>query len=232
MIALASHSRPAASPDTGELITAVAGQFASFALDCLETAVFVLNGDLHIQFASAAARHLLEEGRLSARNGQLCSPLNGETATLRRVVRQCVERSSIGPSQMTFYRLGDVEDALCLAVVAARRPGEARQDQPFVMVFASKPCEASLPDTQQLRSHFGLTYAQARLAIEIAKGEGLKVCTQRLGIAMSTGRSHLRQIFQKTETRRQAELVRVISACRVNVPGAVDAYQPQECFGT
>ncbi len=208
------------------------GQFASFALDCLEAAVFVLDGDLHIQFASAAARRLLEEGRLSDRNGQLCSPINGEAATLRRVVRQCVELSSIGPSQMTFHRLGDIEDALCLAVVAARRPGEARQDQPFVMLFASKPCEASLPDTQQLRSHFGLTYAQAKLAIEIAKGEGLRVCTQRLGIAMSTGRSHLKQIFQKTETRRQAELVRVISACRFNVPEPDDHDQSGLRFAT
>jgi DNA-binding CsgD family transcriptional regulator len=229
MIALASHCRPTAlttvQPESSELMTAVTGQFATFALDCLETAVFVLDRDARILFTSASARRLLEEGRLYVRNGQLCSPINGETATLRRVVRQCVEVSSIGPSQMAFHRLGDVEDALCLAVVAARRPGEARQDQPFVMVFASKPCEASLPDTQQLRSHFGLTYAQARLAIEIAKGQGLKVCTQRLGIAMSTGRSHLRQIFQKTETRRQAELVRVISACRFNVPETADSDQ-------
>ena len=231
MITLAAHRHPAAPPESTEP-TAVTGQFASFALDCLETAVFVLDRDLRIQFASAAARRLLEEGRLSDRNGQLCSPIDGETATLRRVVRQCVELSSIGPSQMTFHRLGDIEDALCLAVVAARRPGEARQDQPFVMLFASKPCEASLPDTQQLRSHFGLTYAQAKLAIEIAKGEGLRVCTQRLGIAMSTGRSHLKQIFQKTETRRQAELVRVISACRFNVPEPDDHDQSGLRFAT
>ena len=235
MITLAAHRHPAApptvQPESSEP-TAVTDQFASFALDCLETAVFVLDRDLRIQFASAAAKRLLEEGRLSDRNGQLCSPIDGETAVLRRVVRQCVELSSIGPSQMTFHRLGDVEDALCLAVVAARRPGEARQDQPFVMVFASMPCEASLPDTQQLRSHFGLTYSQAKLAIEIAKGEGLRVCTQRLGIAMSTGRSHLRQIFQKTETRRQAELVRVISACRFNVPEPDDGDQSGRRFAT
>jgi hypothetical protein len=33
----------------------------------------------------------------------------------------------------------------------------------------------------------------------------------------------LKQIFEKTETRRQAELVRVISACRFNVPEASSA---------
>jgi DNA-binding CsgD family transcriptional regulator len=103
------------------------------------------------------------------------------------------------------------------------RGSGARPSQPFLIVFATRPGDASLPDTRQLRSHFGLTDAQARLAIEIAKGEGLKACTRRLGIAMSTGRSHLKQIFEKTETRRQAELVRVISACRFNAPESDNA---------
>ena len=49
---------------------------------------------------------------------------------------------------------------------------------------------------------------------------------------MSTGRSHLKQIFQKTETRRQAELVRVISACRFNVPAPDDDDQTGLRFAT
>ena len=230
MIALAAHSRPVASTDAGGLMASVADQFASFALDCVETAVFVLDSDSGIHYANAAARRLLEDGRLSIRNGQLCSPAVGGTMALRRLINQCLEASSIAPAQMTFQRLGDVEDALCLAAVAARRPGERQPVLPFVMVFASKPCETSLPDARQLRSHFGLTYMQAKLAIEIAKGEGLKACTQRLGIALSTGRTHLKQIFQKTETRRQAELVRVISACRFNVPEPDDAQPSQLRF--
>ena len=42
---------------------------------------------------------------------------------------------------------------------------------------------------------------------------------------MSTGRSHLKQIFQKTDTRRQAELVRLIAACRFGASGSEDAKQ-------
>jgi DNA-binding CsgD family transcriptional regulator len=124
---------------------------------------------------------------------------------------------------MTFCRLGDVEDALCLGLVVAREPVGCTSDKRFLIVFASKPCEASLPDTQQLRSHFGLTDAQAKLAIEISRGGGLKACARKLGIAVSTCRSHLKQIFEKTDTRRQAELVRLISACRFNLPETATA---------
>jgi DNA-binding CsgD family transcriptional regulator len=228
MIVLAAHRRstlPTIDPRSSEFLTAVAGQFAALALDYLETAVFVLDGDSRIQFANAAAKRLFDTGRLSARNGLLSSPDSAEITALRRLVKQCVEGAVSSPAQMCFHRLGDADSALCLALVAVRQPAGAKPGRPIVMLFATAPCEASAPDTRQLRSQFGLTDAQAKLAIEIAKGEGLKACTRRLGIAMSTGRSHLKQIFEKTETRRQAELVRLISACRFNVPQAGQAAQ-------
>jgi DNA-binding CsgD family transcriptional regulator len=222
MIALAAHRRstsPAiAAPGAGDFMTAVAGQFATLALDYLETCVFVLDGDSRIHFSNAAAKRLFDTGRLSMRSGLLSSPDDAEITVLRRLVKKCVEASVSGRAAMTFHRLSDGEDALCLALVAVRQPAVGPADKPLVMLFATTPCEASSPDTRQLRSQFGLTDAQARLAIEITKGEGLKACARRLGIAVSTGRSHLQQIFVKTDTRRQAELVRLISACRFNVP--------------
>ena len=226
MIALAAHRHPISpsniDPGTSTLITALGGQFAALALDYLETGVLVLDANLRIHFASAAARRLLETGRLCARNGLLSSPVDAEAIRLRRIVKQYAETASAGSIQMTFHRLGEVDDVLCLGFVAVRVGGS---DRPFVILFAAKLCDDQLPDTRQLRSQFGLTHAQAKLAIEIAKGEGLRVCTRRLGIAMSTGRSHLKQIFQKTDTRRQAELVRLIAACRFGASGPEDTKQ-------
>src|SRR5262245_30044767 len=130
MIALAAHSRPAFRHDSDELVTAVAAQFASFALDCLETAVFVLDGDSRVHFTNAAARRLLDESRLQVRNGQLWSAIDCETTALRRLVNRCIEVPSVGPAQMTFQRLGDVENALCLAAIAAHRSGERQPGRP------------------------------------------------------------------------------------------------------
>jgi DNA-binding CsgD family transcriptional regulator len=231
MIALAAHRRSNAlctvQSDVSELASAMTVQLASLALDCLETAVFVLETDARIMFSSRAAKRLIDDGRLCIRDSRLGSPIDGETLMLRRLVKQCAQGTSNGSAQTTFHRLGDVDDTLCLAAVTARGSEER---QPIVMLFASRPCETSLPDVQQLRSHFGLTHAQAKLAVEIAKGKGLKACTQRLGIAMTTGRSHLRQIFDKTETRRQAELVRVILACRFSAMEANGAPHSAPAF--
>jgi len=61
-----------------------------------------------------------------------------------------------------------------------------------------------------LRCHFGLTPAEARLALHLAAGETLRSADAKLRMTYETARTHLKSIFQKTGTCRQAELVVVI----------------------
>ena len=62
----------------------------------------------------------------------------------------------------------------------------------------------------RLRSHFGLTPAEARLALHLVAGETLRSAEAKLSITYETARTHLKNIFDKTGTCRQAELVVVI----------------------
>jgi DNA-binding CsgD family transcriptional regulator len=61
-----------------------------------------------------------------------------------------------------------------------------------------------------LRSHFGLTPAEARLALHLVAGETLRSAEAKLSISYETARTHLKNIFDKTGTCRQAELIVVI----------------------
>ena len=61
-----------------------------------------------------------------------------------------------------------------------------------------------------LRSYFGLTQAEARLALHLVAGETLRSAEVKLNISYETARSRLKSIFDKTKTHRQAELVIVI----------------------
>jgi DNA-binding CsgD family transcriptional regulator len=58
-----------------------------------------------------------------------------------------------------------------------------------------------------LRYHFGLTPAEARLALHLVAGETLRSAEVKLSISYETARTHLKNIFNKTGTSRQAELV-------------------------
>jgi DNA-binding CsgD family transcriptional regulator len=62
----------------------------------------------------------------------------------------------------------------------------------------------------QLQCHFGLTLAEARLALHLVAGETLRSAAVKLSISYETARSSLKNIFRKTGTCRQAELVIVI----------------------
>jgi DNA-binding CsgD family transcriptional regulator len=61
-----------------------------------------------------------------------------------------------------------------------------------------------------LRRHFGLTPAEARLALHLVAGETLRSAEAKLSITYETALTHLKSIFNKTGTCRQAELVVVI----------------------
>lgn len=63
---------------------------------------------------------------------------------------------------------------------------------------------------QRLRERFAFTPAEAAFALEIVKGDGRQAAADRLGITVGTARSHLSSIFDKTGSRRQAELVRLL----------------------
>ena len=63
---------------------------------------------------------------------------------------------------------------------------------------------------ESLRGMFDLTEAEGRLAALLAAGEDLKTAAQELHITYGTARARLAEIFQKTETRRQGELVNLL----------------------
>jgi DNA-binding CsgD family transcriptional regulator len=53
----------------------------------------------------------------------------------------------------------------------------------------------------------GLTPAESAFAKRLAAGHSIDEICEALGIRHTTARTHLRHLFQKTHTRRQAELV-------------------------
>ena len=72
---------------------------------------------------------------------------------------------------------------------------------------------------ERLRALYGLTGAEARVASLLARGYRLDEIAEMLGVAYETTRKHLKQIFGKTSTARQADLVRVV----MTGPGGLSA---------
>jgi DNA-binding CsgD family transcriptional regulator len=82
--------------------------------------------------------------------------------------------------------------------------------QPVAMLFVKTSFQRSLLQPEDLRARYGLTHAEAALAVEICAGDGLQAAANRRGVSLATARTHLARVFQKTGVGRQAELVRLI----------------------
>jgi DNA-binding CsgD family transcriptional regulator len=87
-------------------------------------------------------------------------------------------------------------------------------DSPFhparAIVVVLDAGRVSLPTQSQLQSAFGLSCGEARLAIFLAAGQMLEHAASQCGISYETARKRVKLIFEKTDTRRQSELVALI----------------------
>ena len=66
-----------------------------------------------------------------------------------------------------------------------------------------------LPE-QRLRDVFGLTPAEARMALALFEGATLAEAAESLRISRFTAQNHLARIFEKTGTNRQAVLIKLM----------------------
>jgi DNA-binding CsgD family transcriptional regulator len=83
-------------------------------------------------------------------------------------------------------------------------------DGPVAIVSVRDPDVDCRRQEINLRRRFGLTAAEARLTMEILKGDGRAAAARRSGISVMTANYHLACIFEKTGTHRQTELIRLL----------------------
>lgn len=179
-------------------------------------AVMLVDAAGRVVFADDAAAALLDtRSGLRLERGVLT--LANSPGELERLVTSCANPPLRGAAGgiLTGERNG------CGAPIEIEvipfRP-ETAQDEGFSVTLSKPVAMVVVTDHErkrgmceaELRRDFGLTPAEARLALEIIKGDGRAAAAQRLDISVSTARMHLSRIFDKTGVHRQAELVRLL----------------------
>ena len=87
---------------------------------------------------------------------------------------------------------------------------DVTSDSGNVAVFINDPEKHNEPPTNVLARLYGLTEAEARLLQALIVGKKLETVSEEFGVSMNTVRSHLKQVFRKTGTNRQPELVSLV----------------------
>jgi PAS domain-containing protein/DNA-binding CsgD family transcriptional regulator len=190
-------------------------QLATEWLDRSPVAVIFLDERKHIVFANRAAEalkscndgvtlgaggitlsHRHDDERLQYMIAQALSPIassNGFHDGAMRATRPSGKRPYgilVGSVSRDYPVLSTIRPAICV-------------------VITDPDSEASL-SSQRIQSAFGFTNAEARLAVLLTAGEDLRSAAHKLKITYGTARTRLAEIFLKTETRRQGELIRLL----------------------
>ncbi len=81
-----------------------------------------------------------------------------------------------------------------------------------ILVFTPAKPSALVPAPSLLSGLFDLTPAEAKLAVSLSAGLTLKAAAEQSGIKFATARSYLEQIFRKTGTGQQSQLVALMKS--------------------
>ncbi len=95
-------------------------------------------------------------------------------------------------------------------IVTALGNRGAVNDEPVAAIFVGDPENSEAAADEILKRLYGLTAAEARLTLNLLEGRGLAWAAEQNRMSLNTGRTHLKHVFEKTRTHRQAELVRLI----------------------
>lgn len=181
-------------------------------LDLLDDGVVVLDGKGRIHSMNRSAQRILtDRDGLSDQGGVLSASSSTANRTLSALVveaRRAASGTSFGsagtigierPSGRRPYQV----------VVSPLRCDASRTDDAHVAILITDPISTDQRASQLCQS-CGLTPTETRLATLLACGQRLETAADLLGVSKNTARTHLKRVFVKTATRRQADLVHLL----------------------
>ncbi|MDR9440530.1 MAG: response regulator [Halomonas sp.] len=192
---------------------------ATRALDLVAPGMVLLDAQGHIVFANQRARCLAEDNDALVL-GDTLSVRGSEARQLRKAIAAACDASRQGAEPVYSLRLPHRpgEHGLLVLVCAMGLPSDPLSEDTSVVVLLSAPDQRpSLPEGV-LASLFGLTPTETRIAMALLEGRRTEEIAEQMQVSPTTVAFHLRNLFQKTDTHRQADLIALLLA------GSMTAY--------
>ena len=186
-------------------------------LDHFEAGLVVVFPDGRILHANRMAQEMMSEGwPIQSNNGCLQGCTKKATASLLRSLREAAETAECSPLQDTCVDI-------CLADSASPKGVAIATLKPLVDVKAHpRPVALFVTDFRgrsdcalsAIAECFGLTPAETRTLHHFVEGGTVTEAGQALAVSENTIKTHLQNIFSKTRSSRQAQLVKLVNDLR------------------
>jgi DNA-binding CsgD family transcriptional regulator/histidinol phosphatase-like PHP family hydrolase len=182
------------------------------AFNSIDSAVVLLDAAGRVLLLNAAAYSILNrgDGLYLSKSKTITTRRSCESAKLIELIFKAIAtakgKGHFGGGVMPFPRPGKRPLQLLVSPLCSESAGRA-----VVAVFLADPEQNQAVPTDVLRTLFGLTPAEARLALSVLEGNSLSEAAELNRVSRETVKSQMSAVFAKTGTRRQGELVRLLS---------------------
>jgi DNA-binding CsgD family transcriptional regulator len=183
------------------------------ALDATRVGFVLLDVHGKLLLSNKSAESILNsnDGLMIAKRG-LVSALHSQTREIEKVVHEASLRG--GRAGRVVVKRPSCRLPYVLLISPVSRAAQfPEQSAPAVVVLITDPeigSEHRL-DVKVLSELFEFTPAECVVATQLVQGHSLQEAARELHISGNTARTHLKHLFEKTNTHRQAELLRVLA---------------------
>lgn len=184
------------------------------ALDIVDAGIFLADADLRVTHVNKAGEAMLKTGDIAIRGGRLAFRDARASRQIGTAVAQALaaargETTIAHADHMELPRADPDEPPYRVSLhPLPEGQGPARLAATSqIAVVVRAPGRSAVDAARRLQTTFRFTPAESALAAALADGVSLADHAQRRQVALSTVRSQLKALYEKTDTRRQGELV-------------------------
>lgn len=185
-------------------------------LDLLKVGIFLTDGSGRIAHANHAGLVFLADASALMRSGARLSAQDRKSA--RELAQAIAEAAADGGTRLIpkagiavpiTGRDGRDLGAWVLPLNGRSHHDDAASFEACVAVFVRELEDTSLFPAELFRRRFGATPAECRVLMLLSRGMTVKDAAETLGVSLTTVKTHLGNLFEKTGTQRQADLMRL-----------------------
>jgi DNA-binding CsgD family transcriptional regulator len=176
--------------------------------------IIFTSADARPAFANVYAQRLLEDrDGLSITDQGLEALAAADTRLLRTLIARSANRELRSCATLQLPRERRVRPLIVYLPVHGHVGTSARA----VTLFVCDPHHEPAVDGSLFSRLFGFTRAEATLAGFLMRGLTVEQAAETLFVSEHTVRTHLKRMLLKTDTGRQAELLRLLLTCSAHV---------------
>ncbi|WP_395397057.1 hypothetical protein WBP07_30805 [Novosphingobium sp. BL-8A] len=182
-------------------------------LDLFDFGTFLLGMDGNIIFANVRALQLLELGNGLRRAGQSVTATDFDNAVRLQTAIQHLSHDRHGSAEgdgTPLILIKRTNARPLVAVVTRLSDAAPVHGGAAIALYVLDPDIDAKPLATALCRAHGLTVSETELVMRLVRGLTIEAAARDMRIQPQTARAYLKQIFAKTDTHRQTDLVRMI----------------------